>query len=387
MNVSNIPISKIKINERLWEVDIEKIKPLADSIKKIGLISPITLLEDKDGYVLVAGEHRLNAYKYNNDNEIPAIVHKREYDNIELDKAKCVIIEADENLIRRKPDGFEEGYILAKRKEAYEKLYPQTTQKEKVKSALQNTKHTLLKSSQADNATMASPEITKSFIQDTAEKTGIAPRTISTKVKVAERIDAEDGFKADSLGIGIAMMDRISASSIEVADEAKVAAKTHIDTIQMLSSENEFKYADKDKKKQKTIIGKRNQFFEDSMKKLKSEKPNKYHLEHPQEFAEELRDKIFSEYLPIYKKDKEEVVEDVTLFKKTENILICTTLYIEKYGVIDSFIKIYVNKESHFDKANNIANTFGNDDKVVIVCSSDSIFSNYINYIFKKEGE
>lgn len=124
MVIQDIPVSKVKkLGKRLWQINKEKVISIAESIKVIGLLNPIIVLEDESGYILLSGEHRLLAYKHNKIKTIPAIVHQKQYDDMELEKAKYLIIEADENLARRRPDSHEEAYMLWYRKEAYQTLF------------------------------------------------------------------------------------------------------------------------------------------------------------------------------------------------------------------------------------------------------------------------
>jgi len=77
-------------NNGIKEIDVKKIKPnpyqprkifneeaikeLATSIEKHGLMQPIVVIEDKDEYILVAGERRLKAIKSLNKDKIKAII-------------------------------------------------------------------------------------------------------------------------------------------------------------------------------------------------------------------------------------------------------------------------------------------------------------------------
>ncbi|AZV46013.1 stage 0 sporulation protein J [Nautilia sp. PV-1] len=74
--VQEIEISKIKTNpyQPRREFNQEAIEELADSIKKYGLLQPIVLIKDGDGYILVAGERRLRATKLLGGELIKAIV-------------------------------------------------------------------------------------------------------------------------------------------------------------------------------------------------------------------------------------------------------------------------------------------------------------------------
>ena len=58
--------------------DEESLAELAESIKKDGLIQPIVVTEDIDGYILIAGERRLRASKLARLKTIRAVVLKRD---------------------------------------------------------------------------------------------------------------------------------------------------------------------------------------------------------------------------------------------------------------------------------------------------------------------
>ncbi len=56
------------------EFDPESLKELADSIRRHGLLQPVVVIEDLDGFVLIAGERRLRASKMAGFEKIKAIV-------------------------------------------------------------------------------------------------------------------------------------------------------------------------------------------------------------------------------------------------------------------------------------------------------------------------
>lgn len=91
---------------------------LADSISRVGLINPITVDQE---YTLIAGLHRLEAAKLLGWAEIKCTVS-------DLDGLLAQLAEIDKNLIRRGLDYIEEWEQLARRKEIYEKPYPETQQ-------------------------------------------------------------------------------------------------------------------------------------------------------------------------------------------------------------------------------------------------------------------
>jgi ParB-like chromosome segregation protein Spo0J len=78
-NVEKIPIREVVIlkgRRPAWDI-----APLAESIRQLGLLSPIAITEDR---VLVAGRNRLEACKSLGWEGIPAIVLKLDRLNAEL---------------------------------------------------------------------------------------------------------------------------------------------------------------------------------------------------------------------------------------------------------------------------------------------------------------
>tara|TARA_B100000676_G_scaffold306841_1_gene363933 strand:- start:1157 stop:2032 length:876 start_codon:yes stop_codon:yes gene_type:complete len=74
--VTKILISKIKTNpyQPRKEFDKNSLDDLAKSIAQKGVISPITVRAEDNGYLLIAGERRLRASKINKLKEIPAYI-------------------------------------------------------------------------------------------------------------------------------------------------------------------------------------------------------------------------------------------------------------------------------------------------------------------------
>ena len=65
MEVINIPINKIRVNKRLREVNQNKIQELANSIKDIGLLHPITVSKKDNYFYLISGKTKDNSNKNN----------------------------------------------------------------------------------------------------------------------------------------------------------------------------------------------------------------------------------------------------------------------------------------------------------------------------------
>ncbi len=75
-SVVELPLSQIKANpfQPRKHFDERSLAELADSIKTYGLIQPVVVVEDVDGYILVAGERRLRASKLAKLKTIRAVI-------------------------------------------------------------------------------------------------------------------------------------------------------------------------------------------------------------------------------------------------------------------------------------------------------------------------
>ncbi|MDE7219455.1 MAG: ParB N-terminal domain-containing protein, partial [Oscillospiraceae bacterium] len=172
-----VKISNIKINPGRREVTPQSMEELARSIAAVGLLNPITLDQNN---TLVAGLHRLEAAKTLGWTEIECNI-------IGMSGLQSELAEIDENIVRTKLTKQELGDQLLRRKELYEMLHPETRQ------GMRNGQT-------AKNATLASLE-TKSFAQDTAEKTGMSKRTVSRLLQIANNMtqDAKRIVQASDL--------------------------------------------------------------------------------------------------------------------------------------------------------------------------------------------
>ncbi len=146
------------------------ISSLAQSIKELGLLHPISILPDG---TLVSGYHRLEACKSLGWQMMPVVIHDWEELHAEL-------AEIDENIIRSELKQIEQSRQLQRRKEIYEALHPET--KQGSKGGWHNTKTTKL-----ETAALA----VSSFSEDTAKKTGKAERTIRTNIQIARNISPD----------------------------------------------------------------------------------------------------------------------------------------------------------------------------------------------------
>jgi ParB-like chromosome segregation protein Spo0J len=107
-------------NHRPRAIRDDLVAQLAESMKKRGLLQPITVRPRSDGgYSFVIGRHRLEAAKLLGWSTIAATVTDLNDDEAEL-------AGIDENLIRGELSPAERALHIGRRKELYEKLHPET---------------------------------------------------------------------------------------------------------------------------------------------------------------------------------------------------------------------------------------------------------------------
>ena len=107
--VTSLPISKIKTNPHQPRkiFDKKSLEELAASIKEKGVITPITVKVENNGYVLIAGERRLRASKLIKKKQIPAYIIELTSDSEMMEVALI------ENIQRENLNSIEESEAYA----------------------------------------------------------------------------------------------------------------------------------------------------------------------------------------------------------------------------------------------------------------------------------
>ena len=168
-------ISKIIIDpDRQKELVEGDVIDLIDSIREVSvLLHPITLERDNGNFRLIAGLHRIEAFRRMGRGVIPAYV-------VELNAKQRELAEIDENLIRGKLHFIDRAEQLKKRKQIYEELHPES-KAGRVRAAGMNKK--LGRNvSETDSPT---------FSDNTARKSGLSQRTIQQDIHLAETLPAD----------------------------------------------------------------------------------------------------------------------------------------------------------------------------------------------------
>lgn len=112
-------IKDITINGGRARQEFGRLDELAQSMKEVGVITPISVMEvEKGKYKLLAGERRCMAAKQIGLLEIPALIYKKK-----LDKYNSEVIELYENVHRKDLEWWERIKMVKRIHETYEKLY------------------------------------------------------------------------------------------------------------------------------------------------------------------------------------------------------------------------------------------------------------------------
>lgn len=198
-----IDTALIQSSGRIREADARRVAALAESIKVVGLLNPITAYrrtiiragQDIEGFGLIAGMHRLRACQSLGWTEIEATV-------VDLDDDERIIAECDENLCVAELSATDRAKFTRERKAAYLRKYPETG-------------HGGDRSGDQDAKSASC-----SFAADQSNKTGQSKRAVQLDAERGEKVtdEALDLISGTKLDTGV-YLDKIK--SIPDADQVK----------------------------------------------------------------------------------------------------------------------------------------------------------------------
>lgn len=161
-----VNIDTIIVNNPYLRLDTD-VEKLMKSIETVGLINPIVVNEKNE---LIAGGRRYTALKAMGRTEVPV-------SRVEKTEIEQELISIDENLVRLDLGKVEMEQLLARGRNLYESLFPEA-----------------VKTDEEDLSTPAGNEIQKdlpndkrSFIDLTAEKTGLSKKVIKSAIEREEK--------------------------------------------------------------------------------------------------------------------------------------------------------------------------------------------------------
>ena len=198
-----IPIRVIQIKEGRRSLDARHVMELADSIRELGLLNPVTV--DREN-VLIAGLHRLEAVKVLGWVDVECTVSS-------LDGLEAELAEIDENIVRSDISALEYGEILLRRKEIYEALHPET-------------KHGGDRKGEEIKTSKCRFDIdpSKSFAQDTAEKLGVGRRTVERQIQTAKNLAPGAKEIIKDAGMKITKKTAMELSRLDPGKQKEAAA-------------------------------------------------------------------------------------------------------------------------------------------------------------------
>jgi len=187
-----VRVDSIKVpKNRIRKVDKQEVERMAESISRTRMLNPIVVSGDKGSPVLVAGAHRLAAYKLLGRDEIPCTAFMSVDDHDQLKLA-----EIDENLVRNELSAAEKAKHIQLKVELLAKGKFDTKKDEKVE-AYRKRNH-ITKAQETDKACpkvalkAAKSAAKAEAIQEAAEAMGTDPTHVRAEIRKAEALDKMD---------------------------------------------------------------------------------------------------------------------------------------------------------------------------------------------------
>jgi ParB-like chromosome segregation protein Spo0J len=164
---TSLPIEQLHRRADARPLNDAVLRVLTESIEEIGLVNPIRVRPDGDGYEVIAGAHRFAACDLIGLHEIPCFI-------VNDDDVRAELAMIDENLMRAELSASERATQTARRKAIYLKLHPETAQHVAGGKARQDAA--------SDNL---------SFASETANATGRDKRTVQRDAERGEKVIPE----------------------------------------------------------------------------------------------------------------------------------------------------------------------------------------------------
>lgn len=199
LQISEVRTADVVMLERLRPVSEAAVESLVNSYTELGVLKDeIHVRKKRDGQlVLIAGAHRLAMFKRLQIEMIPAKV----WTDCSDDWAK--LMEIDDNVAGAELNPLDTAVFLARRKELWEKLHPETKA-----DAFKGNRHT---------GRLVSD--TMSFTRTTAEKFGMSVRHVERMVAAGSKITLDQVKQLRAAPRGVTLKDLGEISKIGEAEE------------------------------------------------------------------------------------------------------------------------------------------------------------------------
>jgi len=199
MQINRVTVSEVKgLLGRLRPVSEAGVESLLASIKEVGVMKDaIHVRKKKDGsFHLIAGAHRLEAAKRLGWKDVEAKV----WTDVTDDWAH--IMEIDDNLAGAEMNALDTAVFLARRKEIYERLHPETKAKTGAALAAQRW-------DTADTVSVAS------FAASTAEKFGLTDRHVRRMIAAGIKLAPNEVAELRAAPKAVTLKDLTEIGQIE----------------------------------------------------------------------------------------------------------------------------------------------------------------------------
>lgn len=234
-----IAIDEILIKDGRRELDKSHVHELAESIRELGLLNPITIDQEN---VLIAGLHRIEAVKALGWTEITCTISS-------LEGLQAELAEIDENIVRSDLSVLDYGEMLLRRKEIYEQIHPET-------------RHGGDRKSEEIKAKKIRLDPAKSFVQDTAQKLKVVPRTVELQVQTAKNLTPETKEIIRDSNTKITKKTALKLSRMDAEQQKEAATLLAAGKIR---SVDEYKTAKSDETKSQKDTDKINTIYTDTV--------------------------------------------------------------------------------------------------------------------------
>lgn len=194
-----IPLDQIEVGDRLRVIADDYVQMLAESVRQIGLTTPIEVRPIEGGrYRLIFGGHRYAAVKLAGQTEIAAFV-------ADVDEVQARIREIAENLYRHELNAYDRGRHFDELQVLYEAINPDTRQGVAGGKARQNSATDIV-----------------SFAENTALATGYSARTVQRAINMYRNLAPAVRERLAGSEIARDQSQLIALSKLAPADQVKV---------------------------------------------------------------------------------------------------------------------------------------------------------------------
>jgi len=226
--IVQVPVGAIAVAAGRRSLNEAGVEELMRSIEAIGLRQPIEVTED---YHLITGLHRLTAFQRLGRDKIPAVVSH-------LDRLHRELVEIDENLVRSNLTKLEAARALARKKEIYEALHPETRHGARRITGMNRDQNGRLlpKAQQSPKDVVITPfgddspvPRVPSFVDDTARRLGTSRSTVAQAVRIGRTITPQTEAVIKGTPVENRLNDLLGLAQVTDPGEQQTVAQTLVD--------------------------------------------------------------------------------------------------------------------------------------------------------------